>query len=79
MIFDYGTVSTQHGTVHIYCTEPKQKSNLRASSSRRLASISLLGGYFGSEEGSHAYGSLFKKKNTRNRSNGYYPDRLKGT
>lgn len=35
-----------------------------ASSSRRLASISLVGGYFGRLEGSQAYGSVLK--NCRN-------------
>lgn len=41
----------------------KQKSRhsyLRASSSRLLASISLLGGYFGRSEGSQAKGSIMK-------------------
>ena len=35
-----------------------------ASSSRRLASISLVGGYFGRLEGSQAYGSVLKNCRT---------------
>lgn len=38
----------------------KHRADLLASSSRRLASISLLGGYFGRLEGSQAKGLVLK-------------------